>query len=196
MISNTHKPAFLPLLLRLPTELHCEIFSHLQDAHDNTDLLLIPLCLTNQYFHDLIPATDHATLLCFEQTPFARSRKFYACSKCVRLRPARVFSYTMLYGKTGVHGKSPDKRFCADCGFTKPQGYSPGSEAYVDEERWVWCIHCREVKKGEEAGESAALSWRGCSKACKACFKRTSTPIHLECCGPGKFQCSCCYVSL
>jgi hypothetical protein len=171
-----------PPLLRLPTELHDQIISHLQDACiDGSDaaLLSMPrLRLTNRYFHNLIPAPDHATLLRLEQSLWALQNSLYTCCHCVRLQPPSAFADTMMLGKKRRGGPDYEKRFCADCGFAqgkKYQGYCPGSEARVDGVWWVWCIHCREVKNGAEAGE------RRCHKACKACFDTLGCRCRQSC---------------
>jgi hypothetical protein len=79
----------------------------------------------------------------------------------------------MLKGKTGPRGRQPERRFCGDCGFTNVHNqtrYTPGTMATVNGERWIWCLYCREVKEGDQAGKK---EWY--KRVCKGCFD------HLGC---------------
>jgi len=86
----------------------------------------------------------------------------------------------MLWGRRGINGRCHEKRFCFDCGIADVnigRGYSPGMEVWVDGERWVWCIDCREVKDG------AATGWfsHGLGgEECKVCFERREEAARLR----------------
>jgi hypothetical protein len=88
------------------------------------------------------------------------------------------FALTMLKCKTGVDGKFREKRFCADCGFDttvvgKSQQYSPGTRAVVCGVDWVWCIICKQVKKGEAAKKGCIQLWYACygTGSCRCGFR-------------------------
>ncbi|KAF1926392.1 uncharacterized protein M421DRAFT_15399, partial [Didymella exigua CBS 183.55] len=144
-------------LLRLASELHLAIISFLpalKDAKEEHDLALLQLRRTNHYFRNLISPPTHNDLLSLELALFEYS--VYACKFCLCLRPTTKFASTMLKGKKGVNGKTRDRRFCADCGFDttvvgQSQRYCPSTRAGVNGVDWVWCKHCKLVKKGEEA---------------------------------------------
>jgi hypothetical protein len=162
--------ALTPLILRLPTELHLDIIDKLRsDAQPDAQLAVMRLRLTNQYFHALIPPATHTTLLSLETTPFAHGNCLYTCKHCLRLRPWTHFADAMMVKKKRQGAMEAKMRFCADCGFggkVGNMGYKASTEAWVDCVRWVWCTHCRQVKKGDEAGPGKGE----CRKACKACF--------------------------
>lgn len=165
----------IPPFLRLPVELHLEVISWLDNpaAADNEDdqingiVSVQQLRRTNYYFSTLIPPINHSTLLRLEKTAWARTNGLWSCRYCLRLRPTCKFAEKMLKGRTGRNGYHPELRFCADCGFDTAvleTRYSHGTVAIVDGERWVLCLRCREVKKGEAAGPDKCRCW------CKACF--------------------------
>ena len=88
----------------------------------------------------------------------------------------------MLKGKTDRNGSQRFKRFCADCGFAPPQGqlrYSPGTEAIVNGEKWVWCRLYQYVKKGDAAGKV------GCVMTCETCYRRHYRNSERGCTGCG-----------
>jgi hypothetical protein len=186
-VPRTVPPGPPPPLLRLATELHLTIISYLpnlKDAKDDHDLALLQLRRTNRYFHNLIPPPTHTDLLALEKVHCKNSR--YACKFCLRLRPARASAPSMLKGKTGPNGQYRERRFCADCGFdTKvlrtSQRYSPGTRVCVGQVDWVWCNHCRLVKKGERASPCAKSV---CYGMCAACYDTTGCR-----CGPVRGTC-------
>jgi hypothetical protein len=149
----------IPPLLRLPVELHLHITSYLEiddsrkdEEISDIDLDLLNFRLTSKYFHSLIPAPTLWFLLHLERRP--GSRLGYACVYCVRLRPARKFADNMFTRKRGRSGQQAFRRFCADCGFdVEEEGrYAPGTRVVVDGVSWVYCLCCRRVKSGREAG--------------------------------------------
>jgi hypothetical protein len=158
-------PVSIPPLLRVPAELHLDIVSEFQESDEEGALATLYFRLSNRYFYNLIDKLTHDTLLFIEKTPWAVGRTLYTCKFCVRLRCAATFAEAMLKGKTGINGGFRYKRFCANCGFAAVKGktrYSAGNTATVDGERWIWCIHCRQVKRGEDAGKK---EW--CEESCK-----------------------------
>jgi hypothetical protein len=162
-------PASIPPLLRLPAELHLNIVSELQESGEYGAFATLNLRLLNRYFYSLIDKPSHETLLSIEKTPWVIGRLVYTCRYCIRLRCITKFADAMLKGKTGPNGGQPEKRFCADCGFaavTSETRYSAGTMATVDGERWIWCVHCRQVKRGDQAGKK---EW--CGRSCKGCFE-------------------------
>ncbi len=176
----TTPPNTLPPLLRLATELHLTIISFLpdlKDAKDEDDLALLQLRRTNHYFRNLILPPTHNDLLCLELALV--KYRIYACKFCLRLQPMTKFTSTMLKGKTGINGQARDRRFCADCGFDttvvgQSQRYCPGTRACVNGVDWVWCKHCKLVKKCEDANSV-------CVGLCKACYKKSGCGCSLEC---------------
>jgi hypothetical protein len=172
-------PASIPPLLRLPAELHLDIVSELEESDPEGAVATLNLRLSNRYFYNLVDKPSHDTLLYVEKTSWAVSRSLYTCKFCVRLRPASTFAETMLKGKTGPNGLWAKKRFCADCGFAAVQRetrYSAGTMVTVNGERWIWCVYCREVKKGNQAGKK---EW--CEKGCKRCFERVGFQCFGSC---------------
>jgi hypothetical protein len=108
------------------------------------------------------------------------------CKFCLRLRPARAIVSSMLKGKTGPNGQYRERRFCADCGFdTKAlrtsQRYSPGTRVSIGQVDWVWCNHCRLVKRGERTSPCAKSVYYG---MCAACYDTTGCR-----CGPVRGTC-------
>ncbi|KAH8696788.1 hypothetical protein GQ44DRAFT_124759 [Phaeosphaeriaceae sp. PMI808] len=162
----------LPPILHLPVELHREIASHLEG---DEDFALLNLRMTNLYFHNTIHPPTHETLLRLEKR-FSGTLG-YACKHCLRLRPASKFATTVLKGKTGLNGGHRSERFCADCGFdvTKPERYTPGAKVIVDGMTYVYCVDCRKVKKGEEAGIGQ------CRMSCELCYKRFGCKCRYKC---------------
>jgi hypothetical protein len=176
----TTPPNTLPPLLRLASELHLIIISflpHLKDAKDEDDLALLQLRRTNRYFRNLVPPPTHNDLLSLELALVKYC--VYACKFCLCLRPMTKFASTKLKGKTGLNGLARDRRFCADCGFDitvfgQSQRYCPGTRARVSGVDWVWCKHCKLVKKQEEANSM-------CVGLCKACYNTLGCRCTLEC---------------
>ncbi|KAJ4380999.1 hypothetical protein N0V86_003346 [Didymella sp. IMI 355093] len=159
------EPEQVAPLLRLSPELHLQIIAHLEEV----DFMSVyKLRLSTKYFYNTISAPDPVHLLMLEDMQFSLEKSLYACKYCLRLRPASKFAEKMLRGKTGRYGDHPCNRFCADCGFDtrKPQRYMRGTQQKVNGELWVRRIHCDEVKKGIEVGETA------CKEACKRCHDR------------------------
>ncbi|KAF3010029.1 hypothetical protein E8E13_011469 [Curvularia kusanoi] len=187
MDSPSHTtPNTSPPLLRLPSELHLDILSHLPDitsAKDEHDLAILHLRSTNQYFRNLIPPPTHAQLLHIESvlSP-THSGKVYACRFCLFLLPRTKFATGMLKGKTGINGTGREGRFCAACGFNtnttgRGQGYCPSTRVSVSGIDWVWCKHCKAVKRGEEA-ES------GCVGVCRGCYQTFRCGCAVRCAEP------------
>lgn len=58
---------------------------------------------------------------------------------------------------------------------TKPERYSPGAKVIVDGVTCVYCVHCREVKKGEDAGLEQ------CRVSCELCYKRFGCECRHQC---------------
>lgn len=170
----------LPPLLRLASELHLAIISFLpdlKDARDEHDLALLQLRRTNRYFRNLVPPPTHDDLLSLELALCKYS--VYACRFCLCLQAKTKFASAMLKGKTGVNGKARDRRFCAECGFDttvvgSSQRYCPGTRACVDGVDWVWCKHCKHVRKWEEATS-------GCVGLCKKCHNALGCRCSVEC---------------
>lgn len=179
-LSLTTPPNTLPPFLRLASELHLAIISFLpdlRDAKDEDDLALLQLRRTNHYFRNLVPPPTHNDLLSLELALF--KDHVYACKFCLCLQPMTKFASAMLKGKTGVNGKARDKRFCADCGFDttvvgQSQRYCPGTRACVNGVDWVWCKHCKLVKKWEEANSM-------CVGLCKACYNTFGCRCSVQC---------------
>jgi hypothetical protein len=172
-------PASIPPLLRLPAELHLDIVSELEESDPEGVVATLNLRLSNRYFYNLVDKPSHGTLLYIEKMRWAVSRSLYTCKFCVRLRHTSTFAEAMLKGKTGPNGLQPERRFCADCGFAAVQGetrYSAGTMATVNGERWIWCVYCREVNKGDQAGKK---EW--CEKGCKRCFERVGCQCSRPC---------------
>jgi hypothetical protein len=170
----------LPPFLRLAPELHLAIMSYLpglKDAEDEDDLALLQLRRTNCYFRNLVPPPTHSDLLSLESALFKGS--VYACKFCLCLQSKTKFASAMLKGKTGANGKARDRRFCAECGFDttvvgQSQRYCPGTRAYVSGVDWIWCKHCKLVKKSEEARSV-------CVGLCKACCSTFGCWCSLKC---------------
>jgi len=180
MLPSTTPSVLPPPLLRLPAELHLTIISFLpklSDAKDKHDLAILQLRQTNRYFHGLIPAPTHTDLLFLELVLYQDS--VYACKFCLRLRPWTKFASAMLKGKTGLNGFSPEKRFCAECGFDATlirhkERYNPGTRACVNGVDYVWCKQCKQVKQGDEADSV-------CSGLCKACYTSLGCRCSVSC---------------
>jgi hypothetical protein len=106
----------LPPLLRIPTELHLEITSHLDDQKSKDDgFSLLRLRLTNRLFYTLIPASTHAMLLRLESSRFAKVRKLFACRFCVRLRCRRDFVHEVVIRYSTLQNRPHPlrkRRFC------------------------------------------------------------------------------------
>lgn len=179
----------LPPFLRLPVELHLKINSYLKaDASHAAKKSLVNLRTTNRYFYATLPPT-HSTLLRLEYE--SSGREGYACRHCLRLRPASKFIATALKGKTGLDGIHRRKRFCADCGFDVPnlragkyEGYSPGLRAHVDGIPWTYCMRCRQVKKGEEAGPGQC----NMKARCTLCYEVYGCGCGWKCANDGSIK--------
>jgi hypothetical protein len=168
----------LPPIFHLPVELHREVASNLEG---DEEISLLNLRMTNRYFHNLIHPPSHEVLLRLEKR--FNSTLGYACKLCLRLRPASKFATKILKGKKGINGGNRSGRFCADCGFdvTKPEGYTPGAKVVVDGVTHVYCVHCRKVKKGKDAGIEQ------CKMSCELCYKRFGCKCQHRCvAGKGK----------
>jgi hypothetical protein len=176
----TTPPSTLPHLLRLPSELHLTIISFLpgfEDANDEHDLALLQLRQTNRYFRNLVPSPTHSDLLSLESALFKYSA--YACKFCLCLLLKTKFASSMLKGPRGVNGTARDRRFCAECGFDitavgLSQRYCLSSRVCVNGVDWVWCKHCKIIRKGEEANSA-------CVGLCKECYDILSCSCKLGC---------------
>ncbi|KAJ5625289.1 hypothetical protein N7510_001598 [Penicillium lagena] len=139
-MSNSH-------LLRLPPELHQLILEHLPVPD------ILQLRLTCTYFYELAPPPSHADLLEVESTEWGRRRDVYTCRYCLRLRPSSRFADRMLRRRRSRGARDGDKRFCIECGL-KPRGddgtarYGPGAQITVQGHFFVFCLVCRQFKRG------------------------------------------------
>jgi len=135
---NLHQ---LSRLVQLPAELQLEIVSHLGP------LDAMSLRLVNKHFHEFVMPLNHDELieaswavdLCYRDC----CRRFRACGKCLRLRPARRFRN---------HHVDPDL-WCIDCEMTSNERryyYRKGRVIYTcahhDRGHLIFCRGCGKVK--------------------------------------------------
>lgn len=178
-----------PHLLRLPVELHLKIKTYISPPHDGS---LLCLRLANRYFHSIISTPDHAAVLRIEKMDWARQRALFACRHCpkrnssIGLRHRSAFADAMMKGKTGANGSTPEKRFCADCGFhmTKPKLYKVGHVVTVNGIAWVQCIRCNKVSKRLDVSGKRSCEVYLCGKChecrCAACERDGLSAIVRE----------------
>jgi hypothetical protein len=112
-------------LLRLPTELHLEIISHLHRPGDPYAALdLTRLRLTNRCFNSLVEPPTLAALLRVESTHFCHRNNLYVCRVCRRLRRAWWFSRVNKSDLRVREGMGQGSRFCKECAAVAiSQGY-------------------------------------------------------------------------
>jgi hypothetical protein len=112
-------------LLRLPTELHLEIISHLHRPGDPYAALdLTRLRLTNRCFNSLVEPPTLAALLRVESTHFCHRNNLYVCRVRRRLRRAWWFSRVNKSDLRVREGMGQGSRFCKECAAVAiSQGY-------------------------------------------------------------------------
>lgn len=164
-----------------------------------TDASILSLRSTNRYFCSLIPVSQELLLQVECGIKGKKVLACCVCLR-LRSAEKFATSETAMERLSIRRGAARTKyRFCIDCGFraypalslqggghagedlaaltTYAPGttitFPPGRKRIVEREKrevWVWCMDCRELKKGEEAGEL------GCHLFCKECCER------LVCC--------------
>ncbi|KAF2451784.1 hypothetical protein P171DRAFT_426241 [Karstenula rhodostoma CBS 690.94] len=195
-------PAETPLgsttpFLRLPTELHLEIFSHIradEDVFDDPHAWLwavLALRGASRLFRYMLPPLTHDELLELELTLRATSRGLQACRYCLCLRHTNHFSHAQAWqrgvpmdavlGWAGFSVKSVEKRakrFCVDCGFAKAMDptleidktrYGKGSEVMVGEGEGERWVWCWWCEGMKKGEEAGILGEEACTGSCAAC---------------------------
>ncbi|KAF2849794.1 hypothetical protein T440DRAFT_555735 [Plenodomus tracheiphilus IPT5] len=142
-------------LLELPREILMMIAIELDDI---VSLAESPLRRTCKYMNEVVeyawavkpsPRTVER-LFEYERNYLSRHSpkgRRWACKHCLRLRPRHIFAHDQLL--------RPDyqNRTCVECGFKKGEwGYGVGESVAVGNERWVNCMDCGQIKKGDKAG--------------------------------------------
>lgn len=133
------------IILRLPFQVQMQIFNYL--SWPDT------ACLRNtcRTLRANIPKPTHSQILQAESTVFALQKRLYSCRYCICLRPASKFSDDMLVNEKAKQGAAAHKRFCVDCGITKPSGpgkkprYRPGIRIRINRKEYVNCFRCHKL---------------------------------------------------
>lgn len=130
----------LPLLLRLPAELHLNIIERLE-LHTKARL-----AVTCRYFRFIILPLSFAELATSEVGEWATARSLFACKDCNRLRHMTDFADGMRKGKRSRHGVEAHLRVCLDCGM-KVALYRPGMTIAICHKAHIVCSLCGTLKE-------------------------------------------------
>ena len=126
-------------LLGLPVELQDPIIDEL-DFPDTLNLRN-----SCQHLHTIVP-WSHQRMLEMETTQFFTERNLFTCRSCMSFLPASKFADNMTRGPRRKHGMKADRRFCYDCGVSKPGHYSPGSIITIRRLPFIHCLQCKGLK--------------------------------------------------
>ncbi|KAF1994921.1 hypothetical protein P154DRAFT_399752, partial [Amniculicola lignicola CBS 123094] len=121
--------------LRLPVELHRDIFDYLE-IQDKARLQS-----TSRYFATLTKPLTYEDFLAAECKPWAISKQLYACKGCASFRHLSRFTDDMRKGKRGRHGEEANTRYCVKCGVDR-HIYTPGTKFAILGQPWVVCKQC------------------------------------------------------
>ncbi|KAH7355769.1 hypothetical protein BKA66DRAFT_269480 [Pyrenochaeta sp. MPI-SDFR-AT-0127] len=125
----------LPLLSRLPTELHLNIIFYLELRDKSV------LASTSRHFRSIIPQPSHKDFLDAETSAWARDNHLYACRRCVRFRRFEEFADDMKKGKRCRSQIDANTRFCLKCG-VEDKLYAPGTCLTILNKPHVLCRIC------------------------------------------------------
>lgn len=128
-------------LLRLPTEPHLEILTHLEvdpkDKPSDDDFSLLHLRLVNRYFHHLVRPCPRLRYT----NPTREDSVLLACKDCLRFCPLKVMgSYISIRERVPRPCRPRRVRFCGECHSAqveKGYGYSSETDSWA-QKRSVW----------------------------------------------------------
>ncbi|KAF2113026.1 hypothetical protein BDV96DRAFT_613974 [Lophiotrema nucula] len=120
-----------PPFLRLPTELHRDIFEYLELEER------VRLAMTNKKIASIVREPTHADFLAAETLPWAINKDLYTCNVCRKFHHLLCFSDPMRKGRRGRGGAEAATRCCVKCGVKKP-----GQEVTIMGQPHVLCRFC------------------------------------------------------